>query len=354
MLWNFFKGKKKKKKEKNSVDIGVVLGNDDIINENFVGAIERLNTENKVKEVKEVKEYKGELMKYMVVLDTTNVGDRIKLDDREGGGDARGLPPRLHNFYIVEATTATQAKEIIMWTFQKSPGYIQRQIGAALKATPLGEILKTLDVTGKFWAYIAPKNTSRMPGQQAIVPRQKINPNNPDEVIPMTQPPLPPQTIVDNTADGVKEVKSQNPAAFTEGGVPTQNGNMNPEQMMQIMQMMMKMMGGQQPQMPVEPPKNPVTVSKVDNPENDPELMRRLQANSNNGPQHRNGEVPVDDPQLNEAERLANEEVTRFKSLDPEQQAAAARLDVDLNDNSDIDPDTFKKLVDRNETNEET
>ena len=341
MLWNFFR--RKKKKGKKEVKLGVDLNEiNGIIDNNNLFSI--LKENKKLEEVKDEPKYepneklKGVNMKFLVVLDTSNVSRDIRL---ENGGTARGLPPALHNFYIVEANDKQQAADLVVWTFRNSPPHIRKQIAYSLKVNPLKNIIDTVHDNYRIWSYIAPKGSVRQPGQQAKIPPQRVNPNNSEEVIPITDPPPPPPVARDDTPP-LPKTPTQ---SFNSEEVDPNNPMAAMAAMMQQMQNMMSQMG----QGGLPPPPKTTGFRKVDNPQDDPELMQRMQQVLEGSSQTRRsvGEEFGDDDALAGAERQAQQEVERFKSLPPEQQAAAAQLDIDLNDNSDIDPSQFKNLVGR-------
>jgi hypothetical protein len=346
MFWNFFKNRNKKN---NHLKIGVDNSNDiGIMNKEDKNLFSLLEYHNQVKPIeKQIEvidnrvdykiENEGVSMKFLVVLDTSNVSDQIR---QESGGTLRGLSKGLHNFYIVEAHDAQKAKDVVMWTFRRSPVHLQTQIGYSLKATPLKNILDSMNGDYIIWSYVSPKGTVRQPGQQVKIQQQQINPNNPDEVLPITSPPPPPLVARDDTP---KMEKKENPI--------TQVDPNNPMASMAAMFTQMQKMMEQIASNTNIPNKNNLPeYRKVENPEDDPELVRRMQSVLRESTQTKRsvGEADENDEMLKNAERIARMEVENFKNLSPEQQVSKGSLDIDLNDNNDIDQQNFKRMVNRN------
>ena len=97
--------------------------------------------------------------RYLVVLDTTN---RPEVVDR-------GLQGGLKNFYFVYATTADQAREMVLRSFARSP-HILQQIQYSLSVTPVSKIIPLMNEQNYFWSYIPINRGQRAPGQRATPP----------------------------------------------------------------------------------------------------------------------------------------------------------------------------------------
>jgi hypothetical protein len=261
--------------------------------------------------------------KYLVVLDTTN---RPEVKDR-------GLQGGLKNFYFVCATTPDQAREYVLRTFARSPQILQ-QVQYSLTVTPLSRIAPHINEQNPFWSYIPFNKGQRAPGQRSAPPTQNVNPNNPEEVIPMNPrdipAPLTPITQDDtpkiSEIDKEAQARAANPMAGFSPTLP--NGQPNP--MFAMMQMMMAAM--QAGQAPVAAPVPPQAVVTRGNP-NDPELQARMaEVRSTAVAQHRNHDPTALDEGMEAAEQRATQQVERFKTLPREQQSAAGLQRVDMND----------------------
>ncbi len=283
--------------------------------------------------------------KYLVVLDTTN---RPEVKDR-------GLQGGLKNFYFVYATTPDQAREIVLRSFARSP-QILNQIQYSITVTPLTKIIPLMDEKNFFWSYIPFKAGQRAPGQRATPPAQKTNPANPEEVIPMDprEIPIPITPERQNDTPKVSEIADEakapaaNPmAAFMSPTLP--NGQPNP--MYAMMQMMTAaMQNGQVPQVPKGPPQPVITRG---DPNSDPELAQRMaEVRASAVPRHKNHDPTALDENMEAAERAANQQVERFKSLPKEQQAAATLQKVDMNDVG-VDMSHMRKIMEASQLNKE-
>ena len=291
-----------------------------------------LETKEKTEEDKQKTVYnksQGELPmgeRYLVVLDTTN---RPEVKDR-------GLQGGLKNFYFVYATTKDQAREIVLRSFARSPQILQ-QIQYSFTVTPLSSIVPLMNEQNYFWSYIPINRGQRAPGQRATPPEQKMNPMNPEEVIPMDPREIPAPMTPVNQSDTPKvseipdEAKAPaNPmAAMMSPTLP--NGQPNP--MYAMMQMMAAAMQGGQATGLAPVQAQPQVIVREGNPNTDPELAERMAAvRASAVPQHKHHDPDALDENMEAAERHAQMQVERFKSLPPEQRAAANLKKVDMND----------------------
>lgn len=283
--------------------------------------------------------------RYLVVLDTTN---RPEVKDR-------GLQGGLKNFYFIYATTKDQAREIVLRSFARSPQILQ-QIQYSLTVTPLSSIIPIMNEQNYFWSYIPLNRGQRAPGQRSTPPEQKMNPMNPEEVIPMDprEIPAPMTPVTQNDTPKPNEIPDEakapvaNPmAAMMSPTLP--NGQPNP--MYAMMQMMAAaMQGGQMPGVPAAP-QQPQVIVREGNPHTDPELAERMAAvRASAVPQHKHHDPSALDEGMEAAERRAQQQVEQFKSLSPEQRAASTLKKVDMNDVG-VDMEKMKRIMEASSLN---
>lgn len=293
---------------------------------------------------------------YLVVLDTQN---RPEVKDR-------GLQGGLKNFYLVRATTERQAQEKVLATFRNP--HVISQIQYSIKATPLKKIVDTIE-DGMLWSYVPFSQGTRAPGQKATPISQRVNPNDRDQVIPLREAPIVRGTQKsDVTKAEWEEAKRQggrnpkspnnmmnpmmmNPMMMMMNPMMMQQMGMNPEQLQQMqesMQMMMQQMGMDM----TNQPGSPITVQRGD--PNDPELQQRMNSVRNSAvANHRTqagiGDAVISNSQddFSEAEAQARAEIEAFKRLPKSQQTNTGLKYVDMNDNQDIDMDSFNTVSDR-------
>ena len=345
-LKKFFSAKPKKTEESvDTTDIDALIGirhNQPVTNPTLtLKAIENNKKEVSNKEKPVYNNEQGVLSmseRYLVVLDTTN---RPEVKDR-------GLQGGLKNFYFIFATTPDQAREIVLRSFARTP-QILNQIQYSLTVTPLKSIIPLMDERNYFWSYIPLNKGQRAPGQRATPPTQQVNPNNPEEVIPMNPRDIPAPITPPNQNDTPKmseipaEAKAPEPsnpmAAMMSPTLP--NGQPNP--MFAMMQMMMAAMGQQAPAAAPQPPPEPKFYRG--DPNSDPELVENMAAvRSTAVPRHRHHDPSAVDDAMEDAERRANQQVERFKSLPKEQQASAGLTNVSMNDVG-VDMDSMKQIM---------
>jgi hypothetical protein len=356
-LLKIFNKKEENELKKNNVCLDDLIGvkySDVSIKNNHIVNFEKIEKKEEKKDFNVKTLYNNQqgvipmAERYLVVLDTTN---RPEVKDR-------GLQGGLKNFYFVFATTADQAREIVLRSFARSPA-ILNQIQYSLTVTPISKIIPLMNEKNFFWSYIPFNASQRSPGQRSTPPPQKTNPNNPEEVIPMDPREIPIPVTPENQNDTpkVNEIPEEakklgqsqiNPMmAFMSPTFP--NGQPNP---MFAMMQMMAAAAGMQPPSPVEasPPKS--TVTRGD-PNNDPELASRMaEVRSTAVARHRNHDPSALDENMERAEREANEQVERFKSLPKEQQVKHNLNQVDMNDIG-VDINHMKQIMESSNINKE-
>jgi hypothetical protein len=325
-----------------------LLEDDDTINNRIPEEQEEDDLENladRVKDIMQEVRIGGDNMPvYLATLDTTN---RPEVKDR-------GLQGGLKNFYFVRAASAEKAREMVLGTFAHRP-QILGQIQYSVTITELKKIVDVVTNQYPMWSYVPIRKGVRAPGQKATPPTQQVNPNDRDEVIPMREPP---QVITPPSQDDTpKQVAPEAQAPQ----MPNMNG-MDPQQMMAAMMGMFgAMMNGQQPQMPTATPpaQKPgfdgvpgVSVTRAD-PNQDPELQQRLHSVQETAQARHASHTGIGDAivgvqhdemdELQKAESEARAEVEAFKRLPKSKQTSG--LDrIDMNDNKDIDMDTFRQI----------
>lgn len=356
MLFNLFKkyfsSKNEKKPDKvdtNSIDSLIGISYKHPVKEPTITL--KSISDNKKEEIdkqkllynkKQGEEYMGE--KYLVVLDTTN---RPEVKDR-------GLQGGLKNFYFIYATTPDQAREIVLRSFARTP-QILNQIQYSITITPLTKIVPLMDENNYFWSYIPLNKGQRAPGQRSTPPSQKINPNNPEEVIPMDPRDIPAPITPRNQNDTPKiseipaEAKTPavNPmAAMMSPTLP--NGQPNP--MFAMMQMMAAAMSQQAPTPSEKPPEVKIYAG---DPNNDPELVANMAAvRSTAVSRPRHADPSAVDENMEAAERAADAQIERFKNLPKEKQVAAGLTNVIMNDVG-VDMGTMKRIMNASNINKE-
>ena len=276
--------------------------------------------------------------KYLVVLDTSN---RPEVTDR-------GLKGGLKNFYMVFAATADQAREIVIRTFARNPD-IMKQIQYSLSVTPLGKVIPHVSEQTPIWSYIPLRKGIKAPGQQSTPPQQNVNPNNPEEVMPMQVPPAPitppNQDDTPRTSEIAVEAQAKNNpmAAMMSPTLP--NGQPNP--MFAMFSMFAAAMGqANNAAVPAAAPQMPTVT--VGDPANDPILARNMaEVRSTAVARHQNSDPDLFQEEFTSLEKQEAGEIERFKQLPSSEQANKARINV----NNDIDPELMKKMVAINKKN---
>lgn len=355
-FWLFGKNSKKKKTKHNPKICLDLFNNDSKIQEESIKETELPKSKNIKEEIKKNINRGDEMAKYLVVLDTAN---RPEVKDR-------GLQGGLKNFYFVNAATETQAKEFVMSTFAHNPTALS-QLQYSFTVTDLKKIVNNVNQQMPIWSYIPIQRGVRAPGQQSVPPSIRTNPNDRDEVIPMTKPPVitTPQSQDDTPKELDPEAQApvsdpNNPMVAMMGMFAQFAQAMNdPTKMQQMMSSMGQQTAPQQPKMP--------TVERGNL--KDPETAKRLNETAQASSKVKHGTRTVgdaeivadDDPLFTEAEAKHQKEIEQYKNKSTSNasnpivshtgEGASVNInpeglgDIDLSDNKDIDAHTFKTLL---------